>query len=169
VKTRKMPLHKPTRGGRARLRRRSAKLYKFQGSQPRRPLETVPITVDVRVFIADTAPLPAQGPVSAMADTQSEKQEKLERVFREHAERWKKDTRHWSSVTKMVMHPSYRRIMGMGPIALPLILRELRDYPDHWLVALNAISGEDPSSPDSTFEQAVSAWMEWGVRNGYLH
>ena len=129
----------------------------------------MPITVDVRIFIADTAPIPVPDTASVIADSQREKQEKLERAFQEHAERWKKDTRHWSSVTKMVMHPSYRRIMGMGPAALPLILRELRDRPDHWLVALNAISGEDPASLESTFDEAVSAWVIWGVQNGYLH
>jgi hypothetical protein len=157
-----MPSHKPAREGRARTRRRSPKLYKFSGVQLRRRFEAMPITVDVRVFIADTVPFAATG------GTHYDKQKKLERLFHEHAERWKKDTRHWSSATKMVMHTSYRRIMGMGPAALPLILRELRECPDHWFVALNAITGEDPAPPDSTFRQAADAWLTWGIGRGYL-
>lgn len=93
---------------------------------------------------------------------------KLETLFREHATRWKKETQYLSSATKMFMHPSYRRIMGMGPDALPLILSELKQHPDHWFVALNAISGEDPAPVNSTFDQAVAAWVAWGIKNGYL-
>jgi hypothetical protein len=168
-----MLLHRPTRFGRARIRRRSAKLHKPLGKQSIRRLDSIPITVDVRVFVANTAPLPHPSAVPALgqvafADPQRKKHEKLDRAFREHAERWKRDTRHWSSMTKMIMHPSYRRIMGMGPDVLPLILRELRQSPDHWLIALNAISGEDPAPPNSTFNQAVDAWLAWGVQKGYL-
>jgi|HubBroStandDraft_4_1064222.scaffolds.fasta_scaffold1008091_1 hypothetical protein len=75
----------------------------------------------------------------------------LEPSFREHAERWKKETAHLSSITKMISHPSYLRIIGFGREGLPLILRELRERPDHWLVALNAITGEDPAPDQATF------------------
>jgi hypothetical protein len=58
--------------------------------------------------------------------------------------------------------------MGMGPDALPLILRELKKSPDHWFVALNAITGEDPAPQNSTFTEAVNAWLAWGVEREYL-
>jgi hypothetical protein len=90
----------------------------------------------------------------------------LQKTFREHVERWKEDTEHYSSLSKMIIHPSYMRIMGMGPAALPLILRELKDRPDHWFVALNAITGLDPVPAKSTFDEAVSAWLTWGATQG---
>jgi hypothetical protein len=68
----------------------------------------------------------------------------------------------------MTAHPSYRRIMGMGREALPLLLRELSERPDHWLVALNAITGEDPAPEGGTFTEAVHAWLAWGAEKGYL-
>lgn len=92
----------------------------------------------------------------------------LELEFKAHVEKWHNETRHTSSLTKMIAHPSYRRIMGMGRDALPLILRELKERPDHWLVALNAITGEDPVPADSKFNEAVDAWLAWGVEKGYL-
>jgi type I restriction enzyme M protein len=92
----------------------------------------------------------------------------LELEFKVHMEKWRKDTQHTSSVTKMITHPSYRRIMGMGREALPLIFRELKNRPDHWFVALNAITGEDPVLPDCTFNQAVETWLAWGKEKGYL-
>jgi len=91
-----------------------------------------------------------------------------EKLFRDLADQWRKDTRYLSSVTRMAIHPAYQRIIGMGSPALPLILRELRQRGDHWLWALHAITGEDPASPDATFEEAVQAWLEWGSKRGYL-
>jgi hypothetical protein len=88
--------------------------------------------------------------------------------FRALVEKWRKDTRHRSSLSKMIAHQSYQRIMGMGPSVLPLLLRELSERPDHWLVALNAITGEDPAPAGSTFNEAVGAWLTWGRERAYL-
>ena len=88
--------------------------------------------------------------------------------FKAHAEKWRKETQHTSSLTKMITHPSYRRIMGMGREVLPLLFQELKERPDHWLVALNAITGEDPVPADSKFNDAVDAWLAWGAEKGYL-
>ena len=92
----------------------------------------------------------------------------LERRFRELAKKWHKETRFISSVTKMVTHPAYLRIIGMGPAAVPLLLRELERTRDHWFVALHAITGEDPAPPRASFDEAVEAWLAWGKRNGYI-
>ena len=88
-------------------------------------------------------------------------------LFHEQVERWKNETGHLSSVTKMISHPSYLRIIGLGREGLPLILRELRERPDHWLVALNAITGEDPAPEGASFREAVAAWIKWGESKGY--
>jgi hypothetical protein len=79
---------------------------------------------------------------------------------------------HLSSVTKMVAHPDYLRIIGLAAISRKeverLLLQELRSDPDHWFAALSAISGEDPASPDHDFDQAVNAWLEWGQKRGII-
>jgi len=56
----------------------------------------------------------------------------------------------------------------MGSSVLPFLFKELNQRPDHWLVALNAITGQDPAPIGSTFEEAVAAWLDWGRRHGYL-
>jgi type I restriction-modification system DNA methylase subunit len=88
--------------------------------------------------------------------------------FRAHADRWRRQTQHMSSLTKMVSHPSYQAIIEMGDRAVPLLLEELRDRPDHWLVALNKITGQDPAEPKSTFSEAVESWLSWGRQRRYL-
>jgi hypothetical protein len=92
----------------------------------------------------------------------------LAQEFSRHVSIWRRQTKHYSSVTKMVVHPSYLRIIGMGRRVLPLLFEELSKRSDHWLIALNAITGEDPAPPESTFSQAVAAWLSWGRDNGYI-
>jgi hypothetical protein len=92
----------------------------------------------------------------------------LELKFRTLVDEWRNDTQHMSSVKKMVAHPSYKQIIEMGREVLPLLFRELSAHGDHWLVALSAITGEDPVPEDAKFREAVSAWLAWGREKGYL-
>jgi hypothetical protein len=92
----------------------------------------------------------------------------LELEFRKHVGQWRKDTQHTSSIKKMVGHPSYKWIIQKGRDVLPLLFRELNAHGDHWLIALNAITGEDPVPAESTFEEAVKSWLEWGKEKGYV-
>lgn len=92
----------------------------------------------------------------------------LELEFHKVVDKWRKDTQHASSIGRMIKHPSYQRVIEMGRDVLPLLFRELDAHGDHWLVALNSITGEDPAKPDSTFNEAVQAWLTWGKERGYL-
>ena len=91
-----------------------------------------------------------------------------EQRIRELADKWYRETRTTSSLKKMITHPAYLRILGMGPEAVPLLLRELERTRDHWLVALHAITGEEPASPGADYDEAVDAWLNWGRRRGYI-
>jgi hypothetical protein len=55
----------------------------------------------------------------------------VERIGR-LAERWKSERGPTSSITQMAMHPAYQEIVGMGPAAIPFLLREVEKTPDHW-------------------------------------
>jgi hypothetical protein len=92
----------------------------------------------------------------------------VEKEFMKLADQWRSETALYSSVEKMAMHPAYQRIIGMGRDALPLILRELYERPDHWFWALTAISGEDPVKTGSTFNEAKDTWIMWGKMKGLL-
>jgi hypothetical protein len=48
------------------------------------------------------------------------------------ADRGKSATALLSSTTAMVNHPTYQAIISLGPLALPLLLRELEREPVHW-------------------------------------
>jgi hypothetical protein len=69
----------------------------------------------------------------------------------------------------MAAHPAYREIVGMGR-EVPLLLAELKRKPDHWFIALEEITGENPVPPgcEGKVEQMAAAWVRWGEQGGYL-
>lgn len=84
--------------------------------------------------------------------------------------KWEANTAHLSSMTEMAIHPAYQQIIGMGSVAVPLILQELKKQPGHWFWALKSITGEDPVLPEhrGRIRQMTEAWLRWGEKHGYL-
>jgi hypothetical protein len=93
-----------------------------------------------------------------------------EAVFQHLVSQWRKETAHQSILTKKVMHPAYQRIIGMGPRAIPLILREMNRRPGHWFWALDALTQgeESPATGSKDLEEATEAWLTWGRAKNYL-
>jgi hypothetical protein len=75
-----------------------------------------------------------------------------------------------SSITAKAMHPAYQQIIGMGPAAIPLILRDLQRRPDHWFWALTAMTGEDPVPPEDAgdMRKMAEAWIQLGRARGHV-
>ena len=74
---------------------------------------------------------------------------------------------------EMLLCPSYQRIIGMGPSVVPAILAQMKseaDDPDHWFWALEAITLENPVSPEANGKVRLmaDAWTAWAKQKGYL-
>ena len=87
-----------------------------------------------------------------------------EYMFVQLVEEWREERGVTSSASEMILCPSYLAIIGMGKKALPLILSQMEregDDPDHWFVALKAITGEDPVSEDAYGDtvRMAQAWF----------
>ena len=96
--------------------------------------------------------------------------EGLRVAFEELALTWSAGTAHLSSPGKLIEHPAYRQIIGLGPSVLPLILRDLQETGRFWFPALGAITGENPV-PDHAagdVERMTDAWLQWGRANGLI-
>lgn len=93
--------------------------------------------------------------------------EGLRVAFEELALSWSSATAHWSSVTKLIDHPAYRQIIGLGPAVLPLMLHDLAQSERFWFPALSAITGENPVPDDAAgdVERMTEAWIGWGHAN----
>lgn len=94
--------------------------------------------------------------------------EPIEARFKRLASEWERDTAHLSVVKRKIRHHAYQEIINMRYAGVPLILRELSERPNHWMPALKAITGIDPSPDNATFDQAVAAWLAWGKEKKFL-
>lgn len=110
----------------------------------------------------------AQHMTQTIIERRSKHQEILFELYT-HIKKWKSDTTHWSSIIKMLSHPSYLRIIELAQYfhaheVVKALLQELATEPDHWFTALTAITGEDPTQPEHDFDEAVNAWLVWGQK-----
>jgi len=87
-------------------------------------------------------------------------------IFRELVDIWKRETWYKSPISRRVSHPAYLKIIGLGPKAIPWILQELRQEPDYWFAALEAITRE-PSPDAANLLELRNAWLNWAKQNGY--
>ena len=104
------------------------------------------------------------------ARSQLEKDPDLEQKFRELVAIWQWEVAPLSSSTARVQHPAYREIISLGPAAVPLLLRELEQRPNHWFTALKSLTGIDPVPPSDRGQigPMTEAWITWGKEHGFL-
>ena len=90
-------------------------------------------------------------------------------TFERLADEWERDRPRGVDVGQMTQHPAYQRIIAMGKPAVPWLLQRLAEKPNHWFVALNAITGARPVPPESRgrIKEMAQAWLDWGRQNGY--
>lgn len=100
--------------------------------------------------------------------TELDKDRELEIRFSRLYSQWKTETAGVSSIQKVVLNQYYLKIIGMGKPVIPLILNALAQKPDHWFVALSALTDDNPTAPGDNLVEAVSKWLKWGVSKGYL-
>ncbi len=105
---------------------------------------------------------PSAAPTSSPVDFQER--------FRRLASEWKEQSRYLSNTAQMAMLKSYQGIIGMGWPVVPLILEEMQREPDQWFWALEAITDENPVSPEAAGKVRLmtQAWIDWGIRQGLL-
>jgi hypothetical protein len=96
--------------------------------------------------------------------------DELNELFTRLAQQWKDETLILSDAHKILLHPCYQRIIGMGPAVIPILLSAMQDKPDHWGHALQAITGEwpVPAEHSGNIKKIADAWVRWGKDNGYL-
>ena len=83
---------------------------------------------------------------------------------------WKEQSQYLSNAAQMAMLWPYQQIIGMGALAVPLILAELRCETDHWFWALEAITGENPVPVEArgSVSDAEESWLQWGRKRGLV-
>lgn len=95
--------------------------------------------------------------------TDIEQTNELRARFEQLADSWSADAIGASLATHSTNHPSYRRIIGMGMPAVPLILERLAERGGQWFVALHSITDANPVPPEDRGHRAkmCEAWVAW--------
>lgn len=119
-----------------------------------------------RAYKADIDEYHEHTPRICIVETIDSLPQKFKRLLAE----WQQESILMSSITDMVMLPSYLSIIGMGPPAVRLILNELKNDPDYLFVALEAITGANPVLPEDegNLDRMTDAWIKWGQENGRI-
>lgn len=91
-------------------------------------------------------------------------------IFSSASMKWKEETKYCSSMTKILLHPAYQRIIGLGPDVVPFVLRDLADTGAHWSWALQALTGENPVAPENEGrpKRMAEDWIKWGKNKNLL-
>ena len=76
---------------------------------------------------------------------------------------WLEATELYSSVRDKAMHHAYQEIIGMGKVAIPMIMADLIVSNHHWFWALKAITGKDPVPPSKRgkIKEMAAEWILW--------
>jgi len=88
--------------------------------------------------------------------------------FRALRDSWKKDAQVLSAID--LNHKAYQKVIQMGMPVVPIILEELRDNPDWWGPALQAITKENPCTEEmeGKLDLITQAWLDWGRARGHI-
>lgn len=125
---------------------------------------------DWRLDVGDSIPIEQEYQETGTPNLDCISVDKEKMLFSILEKKWKKERGITSSTSDMVAFPSYLRIIGMGESAVPLILAQLKregDDPNHWFVALEAITGEDPVPEDAYGDtvRMAEAWLSWAAQS----
>ena len=83
-------------------------------------------------------------------------------------EKWKSETSFHSSLGEICTNDAYISIIGMGPSAIPFILKDLEESPRHWFYALEKIAGYDVAEGITKYSKAREAWLSWGREKNHI-
>ena len=127
---------------------------------------------DIAELQSEVASLRESAPTERMLSVEERirRHHELFAEFCELAAQWQAETGGASMMTRIITHPAYLRIIGMGEQALPWILFELEEHGGHWYVALHAITGVNPVAHEDRGRRAKmrEAWLGWGRDNGWI-
>jgi len=92
--------------------------------------------------------------------------ESLRNAFKSYSDVWIEETAPYSSITSMMRHPLFDKIVSMDRDAAKFILQEMENGQIrlHWFPVLQRIARFDPVPEYSRgiLREMADAWLEWG-------
>lgn len=94
-------------------------------------------------------------------DSDISKEKEIE--FYKLAQQWAKEAKGQSSMSQ-ALTPTYLKILTLGKEITPLILKELKERPNFWFLALRTLNDENPVPKEhmGNVLKMREAWLTWG-------
>jgi hypothetical protein len=97
----------------------------------------------------------------------------FEEQFKNLLIEWRESTENMSSVTRILSHPAYQRIIDLGRQhngLITMILEDFKHNGGYWSTALQAITGQNAVTPKHIGNpgKVREDWLTWGRQHGYL-
>jgi GAF domain-containing protein len=94
----------------------------------------------------------------------------IDQEFYDLAIAWKQETKSLPILRDKFQNRYYRQIIALGNQAVPLLIKELQEKPDHWFYALESILGISPVKDEDRGDIScmVESWIEWWEQKGYV-
>ena len=82
------------------------------------------------------------------------------------AERVKEETKLYSFISQKNQSPTYRKLLEMGGLIVPFVLKYLDLQPALWFHALRTLTGENPVPAEhaGNIELMKKDWLQWGKK-----
>jgi hypothetical protein len=95
--------------------------------------------------------------------------ESVEQRFRRLESVWEAETMYLSDAHRIIDHPAFQEIIGLGDAVVSLMLSDLEKGPRQWVWALPRITGANPVAPSDggNIRKMSEAWVRWGREHGY--
>ncbi|WP_143294092.1 hypothetical protein [Burkholderia pseudomallei] len=112
----------------------------------------------IRIYSLEAAPSEP-----ALERAHENSSDDLEQTFNALRDQWLAATAFASATVDIVLNEAYQQIIGLGPAALPLIIRELEKNGGQWFWALRMIARQDPVPKElrGKTKQMAEAWVNW--------
>jgi len=90
--------------------------------------------------------------------------------FRQLALELERATLNASSPNTITGCPAFRRIVGLGDAAIPLVLARMLENHGEWCLVLRQLAGANPvpQRDRGNVPKMVKAWTAWGKANGHI-
>ena len=97
--------------------------------------------------------------------------ENIKEKFEELSNKWHQETSHHSAPSKITGNEYYLKIISLGILVIPLILKDLQDHGGDWFLALRVLSDTDVVSEEyrGNYQKMRESWLNWGRKYGYVH
>ncbi|MCB9385971.1 MAG: hypothetical protein H6509_15280 [Bryobacterales bacterium] len=103
--------------------------------------------------------------------TASEQPEFIAKLH-EHAERWGAETKHISSPSLTMEHPSYQAVLGMAQDdkkqVIRFLLSDMQKNERPWFWALSYLTGDNPIKREDAgqLDKMIESWVRWSKKEG---